>query len=53
MPVVFVFVLGVVAGFALCLVTQKALKEAEAAKKARIAREEAAQKSTSKSKSRR
>lgn len=42
MPVVFVFVLGVVVGFTLCVITRRVVRDAEAAQKARIAREEAA-----------
>ena len=53
MPVVFVFVIGVVVGFGLALVWQRILKDSENAQKARINRKEAAEKTTNKSKNRR
>ena len=43
MPFVFIFVIGGVVGSAVTLVVQRCLKDAEAAQKAKIAREEAAE----------
>lgn len=40
MPFVFIYVLGFVCGFAAALIYQRALKDAEAAEKARVAREQ-------------